>query len=247
MVAGPFAHAAFAPYRDTLQALFPLLGDSRWIDAFNGQTAPQVRLVADDAERGALEYEQAIHTCGAIPTRVGALHDLLNAVVWQRFPMTKRLLNAKHVADGAREDSPNKRSPLRDGLTLFDESGVVIVGEAGDLPAAHQAHDWHNLFVTQRAQWGSLQVLVFGHGLLESLIARPHNGLVGKTLWLNAAIPAAQVDGFLSEFLGKVGDEFKAHLRPLPICGVPGWDRVNANPDFYADARVFRPLPTIRV
>jgi Protein of unknown function (DUF3025) len=247
MSAGPFAHAAFAPYRESLRTLFPLLGDPRWIDTFNRQTAPQVQLIADDVERGAMEYERAIHTCGAIPTRVAALHDLLNAVVWQRFPKTKRLLNAKHVADGVRADSPNKRSPLRDGLTLFDESGVVIVGEVGDLRAAHEAHDWHDLFVTQRARWGALQVFVFGHGLLESLIARPHNGLVGKTLWLNADIPAAQIDGLLSEFFGTVSDDFKAHLRPLPICGVPGWDRANVSPDFYADARVFRPLPTIRV
>ena len=235
------------PYRRTLDAVHPLLGDPSWITLYNREAAPDVRLVADDAERGALDYEQFIHANRAIPTRIHALHDAMNAAVWRAFPKTKRALNAKHIAEGAEKNSPNKRSPLRDGLTLFDESGVVIVGDAGDLPAAHAAHDWRTLFVTHRAHWQALQVYVFGHGLLESLAARPHKGLVGKTLWLKQEIPAAQIDGFLSIIVAKSGSNFKAQLRPLPLCGVPGWDAGNSNADFYNHLRVFRPLPTIQV
>jgi Protein of unknown function (DUF3025) len=241
-----FSHPAFSPYRPTLDAAHPLLGDRRWIEQYNAAVAPQVQLIADETERGAMAYEQFIHAHAKIPTRVGALHDLMNAAVWRQFPLTKRLLNTKHLAEGEDLATPNRRSSLRDGLTLFDESGIIIVGESGDLPAAHIAHDWRTLFVAQREAWQQLQVIVFGHGLLESLATRAHPGLVGKTLWLQQSIPAAQIDGFLSEIIKKTGHDFKTHLRPLPLAGVPGWNPRNAHPDFYTDARIFRPVPTIR-
>jgi hypothetical protein len=241
-----FSHPAFLPYRSTLDAAFPLLGDSRWIARYNAASNPQVQLVADDTERGAMAYEEFIDRHAKIPTRVGVLHDLMNAAVWQQFPHTKRALNAKHIAEGEHETAPNRRSALRDGLTLFDESGIIIVGESGDMPAAHIKHDWHTLFITQREIWQRLQVIVFGHGLLDSLATRAHPGLIGKTLWLPEEIPAAQIDAFLSENIKKTGEEFKTQLRPLPICGVPEWNPRNAQPDFYANTRVFRPVPTIR-
>ncbi|MFW9622167.1 MAG: DUF3025 domain-containing protein, partial [Macromonas sp.] len=31
-------------------------------------------------------------------------------------------------------------------------------------------------------------------------------------------------------------------FTPLPVLGVPGWWPANADPTFYADAQVFRPL-----
>ncbi len=241
-----FSHPAFSPYRGTLHAAYPLLGDPRWITHYNAEAAPLVQLIADDTERGAMAYERLIHAHGTIPTRVGALHDLMNAAVWRRFPLTKRTLNAKHIAEGDHDATPNRRSPLRDGLTLFDESGVIIVGDAGDLPAAHAAHDWHSLFVSHRSRWERLRVIVLGHGLLESLAARPHPKLVGKTLWLREEIPAAQIDTFLSEVVEKSDRFFKSQLRPLPIIGVPGWNEANTQAAFYSDARIFRPVPTIR-
>lgn len=241
-----FSHPAFSLYRSTLDAAYPRLGDARWIERYNAAAPPHVQLIADETERGAMAYEQCIHVHAKIPTRLGVLHDLMNAAVWQQFPFTKRALNARHIAEGEDEIAPNRRSALRDGLTLFDESGLIIVGESGDLPAAHSAHDWHTLFVAQREAWQRLQVIVFGHGLLESLASRAHPGLAGKTLWLREAIPAAQIDAFLSEIVKKTGEDFKSHLRPLPVCGVPGWDPRNLAPDFYTDARIFRAVPTIR-
>jgi hypothetical protein len=241
-----FSHPAFSPYRTTLDSAFPQLGDALWIEQYNASFNPQIQLIADKTERGAMAYEQFIHAQAKIPTRVGVLHDLMNAAVWQQFPLTKRALNAKHISEGEHDSAPNRRSALRDGLTLFDESGLIIVGESGDLPAAHRAHDWYTLFFTQREAWQRLRVIVFGHGLLESLATRPHPGLVGKTLWLREAIPAAQMDAFLSEIVKKTDENFKSHLRPLPVCGVPEWDPRNGDPDFYTDARIFRPVPTIR-
>jgi hypothetical protein len=29
-------------------------------------------------------------------------------------------------------------------------------------------------------------------------------------------------------------------LAPLPVLGLPGWDRANDDPSYYEDARVFR-------
>jgi Protein of unknown function (DUF3025) len=225
----------------------PHWGDASWVEDYNAAVQPDVHLEVDDVERGAFEYERYIFTTHNIPTRVHALHDVMNAAVWREFPLTKRALNARHIAEGIAPGSPNKRSPLRDGLTLFDESGVIIVGDAGDLPLAHGAHDWQTLFIAKRDHWHALKVIVFGHGLLESLATRAHKGLVGKTYWINQFIPAAQIDTFLALIVAQTDANFKAQLRPLPLCGVPGWDKGNSDADFYSDARVFRPLPTIRV
>src|SRR5438874_9678511 len=46
-----------------------------------------------------LHYEQRIAARGEIATRAGNWHDLLNALVWLRFPQLKQVLNARQVAE----------------------------------------------------------------------------------------------------------------------------------------------------
>jgi hypothetical protein len=231
----------FAPYREVLSASLPQLGTAQWIEAFNAHHGDAVRLVANAESLKALAYEQCVYVSGAVPTRVDAVHDLMNAAVWSRFPCTKRAINSLHIADGARADSANARSHLRDGLTLWDEVGLIIACDDPVLKAAHARHDWQTLLIDARARWhNDIHITVFGHGLLESLATQSHPQLTGKALWI-PSMPEAAWDGFCAGYVRAHADKLKATLLPLPVFGVPGWSPANVDPHFYANAAIFRP------
>ena len=83
---------------------------------------------------------------GAVPTRPGNLHDLMNALTWATFPQAKAALCRRQVevarARGARTN--RLRTRAQDRLAMLDEGGLLA------LPGAGEA--------------------VFGHGLLEDLV-----------------------------------------------------------------------------
>lgn len=68
---------------------------------------------------------------GAVPTRANNLHDLLNALVWARFPRAKRALCARHLRLArARERTPAGQQRLRtreqDAAAMLDEGGMLL-------------------------------------------------------------------------------------------------------------------------
>ncbi len=243
---------AFAPYASELAVFWPQRASATWIAEYNAalqkdpETSPRHQLRADESAYKALAYEQKIFAEHEIPTRANDVHDLMNALVWARFPETKRTLNQRHVEDGA-TPSGNRRSRLRDGLTLFDEVGIVIFGDTdGALAELHRAHAWSELFHTHRERWRTeLTVIVVGHGLLESIAEHEHPGLTGKVLWMGEKIPSAQMDAAIAAQVLSADHAFVDRLRPLPISGIPGWNAGNATPTFYENAAVFRPLSKI--
>lgn len=170
-------------------------------------------------------YEQHVAATGRVPTRDNA-HDLFNGLVWLRCPDFKAALNRAHIA--APPAPPGRRGPLRDALTLLDESGLLLVAPP-PLAEALRAQDWTALFVTHRALWTRAQALVVGHALLEKLLA-PRKPLCARVLLVEdlqaPRLPAALV---------------AAELPPLPVLGIPGWWPANAVAGFYDDGRVFRP------
>src|ERR1044072_318265 len=78
------------------------------------------------------------------------------------------------------------RGPWRDALTLFDENGAVLDAPQA-LWAALLARDWQRLFVRGRALWREARLLVFGHALLEKLVA-PRKALTAHVLWSPGAL-----------------------------------------------------------
>jgi Protein of unknown function (DUF3025) len=237
----------FAQYAAMLERFGPMRSNPQWIAEFNAQSAPQVVLKASEQPLKALDYEREIHTCGAIPTRLNSWHDLMNAMVWAQFPHAKRALNARHMDEA--NDGAVKRSRVRDGLTLLDESGIVICARDPSLFAAHQKRDWATLLVAHRSAWqeGAITATLFGHGLMAAMIEQPHAGLTAKAIWFDEGLPAAQIDAALAQRIAQADAAFPAQLLPLPVFGIPGWCAANASPAFYENARVFRPLPTIRI
>lgn len=113
-------------------------------------------------------YESSIARSGGVPTRDN-LHDLCNGLVWLRWPRLEQRLNRLHAAQIACCGIGATRGPLRDALTLFDESGALLDAPAS-LVAALRERDWRALFVARRDEWSRANLVLFGHALLAKLV-----------------------------------------------------------------------------
>jgi hypothetical protein len=184
-------------------------------------------------------YEQFIFETRSVPTREN-LHDFFNGLAWLKFPLIKKRLNTLQAEQIAQAGVKAQRGPVRDALTLIDENSAFLIGPA-PLCEALQAMDWQQLFVHQRAQWQSAQLLIFGHALLEKLV-QPRKPIVAHVLctWpdLMLSNPSA-MEAPIAAWLKPEGLLAKP-FAPLPVLGVPGWCPENESPAFYADTSVFR-------
>ena len=173
-----------------------------------------------------MHYEQRIAERGEIATREGNWHDLLNALIWLRYPRLKQALNRRQMGEIAHMGS-KQRSRTQYALTHFDEGGIVVALRDPALLALWDAHDWYALFWTHRQAWldGSIQAELFGHALLEQALT-PAQLLVGKALvfLIGAETDMAMVR---ARCAAAIADDELLHdpleLRPLPLAGAPGW------------------------
>lgn len=182
-------------------------------------------------------YESFVFTNRSVPTR-DTLHDFFNGLVWCAYPRTKRHLNELQAAAIARDGVGSRRGPLRDAITLLDENGAVFSAPP-ELVSALQARDWHQLFVARRADWRHARMWLFGHALLEKLVA-PRKDITAHVLCAPPGLDTiGQVDAWMQSTLPA------AHLAnkpfsPMPVLGVPGWWPANSQADYYRDPAVFR-------
>ena len=231
---------------------FGMLDSAAWptLDELNAavrnSAADAPRFVAQTPEllRDGLHYEQRIAGRGQIATRERNWHDLLNALIWLRFPALKAALNQRQVSEIARVGT-RQRSRAQCALTHFDEAGIVVVRDPALIVPWH-AHDWHGLFWRRREAWldGSIQALVFGHALLEHAL-KPVQLLVGKALAVlmpqNGKVDAAPDWIATAIARGELLND-PQELCPLPLSGIPGWHADNERESFYSAAPCFRPL-----
>lgn len=235
--------AAWRDYASTLEGV-----DWPSIDALNGALPREtgVRFVAQTPSLLAdgMHYEQRIAERGEIATREGNWHDLLNALIWLRYPALKHALNRRQVSEVARM-GPKQRSRSQYAMTHFDEAGVMVAVRDPALLALWSAHDWHGLFWERRQAWldGSIEVEVFGHALLEHALS-PDKLLVGKALVFQ---PTATMD--MADVCRACVDAVMAgqllcdplELRPLPLSGIPGWHPQGDNEAFHCSADCYQP------
>lgn len=208
-----------------------------------------IRFVSAEQLPG-VNYEEHIYHNGEISTRANNWHDLFNALVWARFPRIRVAMNACHFEEIQRGNTET-RGPVRDALTLFDECGVIVVG---DQPAPLQAladRNWQQLFLEHRSAWQhNLQVFVLGHALLEKFLD-PYKALTAQVMIFRVKTgflqqpdgqQAEQLDGLLaSQIQAGLRLRSSAELSPLPLMGIPGWwPGAPQDEDFYADEQVFR-------
>ena len=201
-------------------------------------------------------YERRTYLSGEIQTRSKNWHDLFNTLVWRTFPRTKAVINFKHYRSCQEALPEDGRGTVRDALTLFDESGVVVACARDDLSEILRQRQWETLFWQRRSELPeNMQFIVFGHSLYEKAL-KPYIGLTGKALILPVAasfltLPLSrqiiEIDRQMAEhFLNPNSLQATTELSPLPLLGVPGWWPENDRVDFYKTTRYFRPAPTAK-
>lgn len=244
------ALAGYAPYLRELNA------DARASGQRTGRGEPLAFIAQDDLPEGAA-YEAHIAATGCVPTRHN-LHDFFNALAWFAYPRIKATLNTRQAAAIDTLGVGPTRGGVRDALTLFDENAVLFASSDAAMIAALRGFDWRTLCVESRPKWESAfvetvgracEVRVFGHALLEKLIA-PYAACTAHAWVVDVpqayfSWPRAQRDAHLdaavSAELAAASTLNGRSFAPLPVLGIPGWWPQNDNPSFYDDATVFRP------
>jgi hypothetical protein len=208
-----------------------------------------LRLVPAGAGAGE-SYEQRLYARGELEFRERNWHDLFNVLVWLTFPRAKAALNARHHA-ALPAGRAGGRGPVRDALTLFDESGVIVLSADAGLLQMIREFRWKPLFWEHRAAViAGMDFMPFGHALCEKALA-PYKGITGRGLLLEverdffAQSPAErllQIDQRLAVQIADPQALLHTHeLSPLPVLGVPGWCTDNEKSIYYDDHDHFRP------
>ncbi len=216
------------------------------------ETGLPLQFVPQEALLTGMAYEAFIAAEGCVPTRDN-LHDFFNALVWLHFPSIKARLNALQAAAilQAEEQLPQagtqRRGPLRDAATLFDENAALLVVADTELLDALRQHRWQEAFVQRRSAFGThCEIQLFGHALMEKLVD-PYKGITAHAwpMVVEGAfflLPQADRQRIIDQHIRL---QLTQALRPvdftpLPVLGVPGW-LPGQDAAFYADTRVFRP------
>ena len=247
-----FDHPAFAPYLTLIDALGLAHGilapTPDGLEALNALAATlgttqarglPLRFFAPDGRLSARDYETHILQTGQVPTRADTWHDVLNALVWLRFPRFKSALNAAHGEAIARE-ADTRRGRRRDALTVLDESGVWVISRDAAWPRLLAERAWRSLFWHHRHEVTSaMRFVVVGHALLEKALA-PYPAMTGKCLMLiSESLDPDAADAQSVTALDAI--DTPRQLAPLPVQGIPGWDAANADAAYYDNEVVFRP------
>jgi Protein of unknown function (DUF3025) len=227
----------------------------------NAQGLP-LRFVPQAQLPAGMAYEQFIYDTGGVPTRTlagsnGAMHDTCNALMWLHYPRTKGTLNALQAAAIRSDGVQATRGALRDALTLFDESALILCCPTGDAaPVQLAQRQWHTLLLERRAEWHTvLKPLLFGHAVLQKLQA-PYPAITAQ-VWVLQGVKgirgndiASNVSSVDAALAASIQSAFDAGtlkpqaLLPLPVLGIPKWWAGNRDAAFYDNTLVFRPLPT---
>lgn len=208
-------------------------------NAAQGGVVPKVFVPQADLPAH-LAYEQFIFDAGQVPTRDG-LHDFFNGLAWLHFPRTKTRLNVLQATQIALSGAAPQRGPARDALTVFDENAAFLQAP-DDLWNALAAKDWMRVFVDLRPLWAEAQLIVFGHALLEKLVA-PRKPMTAHVYRVGTSLRDwKSIDVWMAGELQveKLAAKPFAHL---PVLGVPGWWSANSDVGFYEDVSVFRQAP----
>jgi len=196
-------------------------------------------------------YETRVYSRGKVLTRSSNWHDLFNALAWIAFPRSKAALNRHHYREMLTYQSAGKRGVPRDVLTLFDESGVIVLASEPELGALLREFKWKELFWQRRAEVrASMRFYVFGHSIYEKAL-QPYKGLTAKSVIFEVAQrelerPLPQQLATLDVRLAKYFSDPEAlaateDYAPLPLLGIPGWTADNEDERYYDDAQHFRP------
>jgi len=100
-------------------------------------------------------------------------------MVWHLFPKSKRAIHLHQILT---KELGMPRSPLQNGITLFDECGIIVLISELWVEGCIAEHTWREFFVTVRIQLPETsQLFTFGHALFERY-HQSYLGLTGKCM-----------------------------------------------------------------
>ncbi len=253
LLASP-AFATLAPLIEQLpEDHFPTLAELNKIcdarEVASGNGVP-IEFVPQEAKTDE-PYETRVYARGKVLTRSRNWHDLFNALAWITFPRSKAAINRHHYREMLARQAEGLRGTARDVLTLFDESGAIVVSSEPELSALLREFKWKELFWQHRGELiESMRCYVFGHSIYEKAL-QPYKGITAKTLIFD--VPARELErpvpqqlATLDARLAKYFSEPEAlaateGYAPLPVLGIPGWSADNEDERYYEDSQHFRP------
>ena len=211
-----------------------------------GRQPVRFEAVTTGAAPAAADYEWRCYTEGVVALREGCWHDFFNAAAWVTFPHIKAALNRAHI-DALRVQAARQRSRKRDAMTLFDESGVLVLSSNRAVLEGIRSFDWQRVFWQERDTLANTtRFVMVGHALYEKALS-PYVGMTGHALllempdtgaWRDGAAWIAQADARAAKALAGIAEP--GDLSPLPVLGVPGWWEANRDAAFYANTAYFR-------
>ncbi|MBH1964498.1 MAG: DUF3025 domain-containing protein [Comamonadaceae bacterium] len=188
-------------------------------------------------------YERFIFERRAVPTRDN-LHDFLNGLMWLRYPLSKRRMNALQAQEIAVNGVQATRGPVRDAVTVFDENGALLAAPE-PLMSALRERRWDELFGPMRPLWEQARLWLLGHAALEKLVS-PYKSITAHVLAVPEELRTPEeADEWLADWLSAERLVPKPFV-PLPLLGIPGWWAENEEAGFYDDKAVFRPKTVFR-
>lgn len=247
-----WAHPLYALVCDPGQRFITLENLPDQLNAYGspGRTATGNNISFMTPVAGLPFYELQIAQTGQVPTRSN-LHDFFNALVWFALPRTKAILNQRQVQEIRMHGMGATRGKLRDALTLIDESAALLITTVPEAVSAWHAHDWQALFVHLKPAWQyDIRLVVMGHALMENWGRAYQSGYKGLTakVWHVPFEPRkfecmGCLDAWFAQQLQREQTLEPRQLRPLPLCGVPGWWPNQDSASFYQDQSIFRSKP----
>lgn len=193
------------------------------------------------------QYEPRIYLKNELQTRMHNWHDFFNALIWLKFPQTKKILNQLHYCQAINREKGTNRSILENRITLFDECGAIIISSNKKMLELIKNHQWQELFINQKERFkDDLRCIIFGHAIFEKML-NPYIGLTCHCMVLHDTELLEEVKNNNNSGLdNKIADIWKKKLaknpekfHALPLLGIPGlWPEQNKV--FYENSQYFR-------
>ncbi|RDH83908.1 MAG: hypothetical protein DIZ80_07160 [endosymbiont of Galathealinum brachiosum] len=193
------------------------------------------------------QYEPRVYLKNELQTRTYNWHDFFNALIWLKFPKTKKTLNKIHYKQAIKRPVGSNRSTLENRITQFDECGAIIITNNRKMLDLIKNHQWHELFISNQNEFeNNLRCVIFGHAMFEKAI-NPYIGMTCHCILLEDQLLLDDInnDNYkdLDEKLANIWENQISSnpqkFNALPLLGIPGYWPVQ-NEDFYTNTNYFR-------
>lgn len=252
----PRFHEAFKGFEVVFEQLghywqgleqFPTLDDyNHWIEHYQAQrgVGTPVKFIYQQADAN---FEKKVFIEKSVMTRAQHWHDFFNNLTWMLWPKLKWAIINRYVSEQQATLTRNSRQSF---LAQWDECGILIFSANPRVTQRIFEHNWSELFFEKKADLSLLEVIVFGHGFLETGLM-PYIGMTGKAVIIEVTEDYFQLslnekilfsDDIISQFiLSDACYNSPKCLQPFPILGLPQWHAKNAQADFFENTKYFRP------